>query len=113
MYKEKRPWGQFENLLEAEYCKVKRITVQPGHRLSYQYHNHRSEVWTVVQGTATVTLDSLVSNVGAGNVVEIPKGMHHRVENRGSDALIFIEVQHGTYFGEDDIVRLNDDYHRS
>jgi mannose-6-phosphate isomerase len=113
MYREERPWGEFENLLEAEYCKVKRITVQPGHRLSYQYHNHRSEVWTIVQGTATMTLDDFKFSVDSGEIVEIPKGMKHRVENRGPGTLIFIEVQHGTYFGEDDIVRLNDDYDRS
>jgi mannose-6-phosphate isomerase len=112
-YTEDRPWGKFENLLEAEYCKVKRITVNPGQRLSYQYHHKRSEVWTVVQGTPVVTLDDKKINLTSGQVIEIPVGSKHRIENNTEHLVVFIEVQHGSYFGEDDIVRLEDDYNRT
>jgi len=111
-YVEERPWGKFENLLEEDYCKVKRITVKPGQRLSYQYHDERNEVWTIVQGIATVTLDDKEYTFKEHSVVSIPEGMKHRVQNKGKEDLIFIEVQTGDYFGEDDIVRLEDDYER-
>ena len=111
-YKEQRPWGEFENLLDAEYCKVKRITVKPQQRLSYQYHNKRSEVWTIVSGVGHVMLDDILRKTNPGEVTEIPIGTKHRIENRGTEDLIFIEVQHGSYFGEDDIVRIEDDYNR-
>ena len=111
-YIEERPWGSFENLLDEEYCKVKRIIVKPGQRLSYQYHHKRSEHWVVVQGNAVVTLDGFDLIFGAGESIEISVGTKHRVENRQDEDLKFIEVQVGTYFGEDDIVRLEDDYGR-
>tara|TARA_R110000796_G_scaffold3840_1_gene14763 strand:- start:345 stop:686 length:342 start_codon:yes stop_codon:yes gene_type:complete len=111
-YKEERPWGTFENLLDEEYCKVKRLIIKPGHRPSYQYHHKRSEHWVVVQGTANVTLDDNDRVLIAGQNIYIPKGSSHRIQNIGEDDLIFIEVQCGTYFGEDDIVRLQDDYRR-
>tara|TARA_R100000808_G_C2148719_1_gene156921 strand:+ start:543 stop:896 length:354 start_codon:yes stop_codon:yes gene_type:complete len=107
-----RPWGSYENLLDVEYCKVKRIIVNKGHRLSYQYHHKRSEVWTVVSGKGKVTLEDTETDIKSGDVIQIPQGMRHRIENNGDLDLIFIEVQHGTYFGEDDIVRLQDDYKR-
>ena len=118
IYKEYRPWGSFENLLEEDYCKVKRIIVKPGQRLSYQYHHKRSEAWVIVQGEACVTVDLKpypCSNCtfGVGDVIEIPKEAKHRVQNEGEEDLIFIETQVGTYFGEDDIVRLEDDYGRN
>ena len=116
-YKEKRPWGSLEHLLDEEYCKVKRIIVKPGQRLSYQYHHKRSECWVVVQGRATVTLDDkefeYESDNQFGNIVNIPVGTKHRVRNDEEIDLIFIETQTGTYFGEDDIVRLEDDYGRN
>jgi len=112
-YKEERPWGTFENLLDVEYCKVKEIVVKKGGRPSYQYHHKRSEVWVVVQGEAVVTLDGVEEVCGVGAVVAVPVGAPHRVENRQDEDLKFIEVQTGTYFGEDDIVRLQDDYSRS
>ena len=116
-YIEERPWGSFEHLLDEDYCKVKRIIVKPGQRLSYQYHHKRSECWVVVQGRATVTLDGkdfeYESDNELGNIVNIPAGTKHRVENKGEDDLIFIETQTGTYFGEDDIVRIEDDYGRN
>ena len=111
-YIEERPWGKFEILIDNDYCKVKRITVRPGGRLSYQYHHKRGEVWTVVQGKATMTLDDVVEHYYYGETILIPQGTKHRVENKGQDDLVFIEVQHGSYFGEDDIVRIEDDYNR-
>ena len=112
-YYEERPWGSFENLLDEDYCKVKRIIVLPKCRLSYQYHYKRDEAWVIVQGTATVTLDDKVHTFMEGQVVQIEYGTKHRVENKGDEDLIFIETQTGTYFGEDDIVRIEDDYGRN
>lgn len=111
-YIEERPWGKFEILVDSDYCKVKRITVNPGGRLSYQYHYKRSEAWTIVAGIATITLDDEINWYGYGKTIKIPQGMKHRVENKEQEPLIFIEVQHGSYFGEDDIVRIEDDYNR-
>ena len=109
---EYRPWGKYEILHEEKNYKVKKITVKPGGRLSYQYHHKRGEVWTIVQGTATMTLDDIVTEHSYGETILIPQGTKHRVENKGQDDLVFIEVQHGSYFGEDDIVRIEDDYNR-
>ena len=111
-YVEDRPWGSFENLLDTEYCKVKRIIVKPEQRLSYQYHNKRAEAWVVVQGIATVTLNDKVFTYKEGEIVDIEYGTRHRVQNEQEEDLIFIETQTGTYFGEDDIVRIEDDYDR-
>ena len=111
-YIEHRPWGSFENLLDEDYCKVKRIIVKPGQRLSYQYHNKRSEVWVIIKGRAMITLDEGTNLYSSEDVINIPVGMKHRVENDGEEDLIFIETQTGTYFGEDDIIRLSDDYGR-
>jgi mannose-6-phosphate isomerase-like protein (cupin superfamily) len=112
---DERPWGSYTVLEDAEPegFKVKRITVEPGQRLSYQRHAQRAEHWFVVSGTATVTLDDAEHEVPAGGAVDIAVGTAHRVENRGADALVFVEVQQGSYLGEDDIVRLSDDYGRS
>ena len=111
-YIENRPWGKFEILVDSDCCKVKKITVKAGSRLSYQYHFKRSEVWTVVKGVATLTLNDEISMHTYGHTIIIPQGTKHRVENKGQDDLVFIEVQHGSYFGEDDIVRIEDDYNR-
>ena len=111
-YIEQRPWGSFENLLDTDYCKVKRIIVKPGQRLSYQYHYKRNECWVIVQGKATVTLDDKVFTYKEGEIVDIEYGTRHRVQNEQEEDLIFIETQTGTYFGEDDIVRIEDDYGR-
>lgn len=108
-----RPWGEYWVLEDAVSHKVKHIEVKPGGRLSYQYHNFRAEVWTIVRGTATVILEGEVKEYFAGEVVRIPQGAKHRVANYSEDQLIIIEVQHGTYFGEDDIIRLEDDYSRT
>jgi mannose-6-phosphate isomerase len=107
-----RPWGAFTVLDEAENYKVKRIEVKPQQRLSYQRHTRRSEHWMVVSGTAKVTLDGREIHLKAGDKVDVPAGAAHRIENVGSAKLIFIEIQSGTYFGEDDIERLQDDYGR-
>jgi len=118
-YKEERPWGSFENLLDEDYCKVKRIIVKPEQRLSSQYHNKRSEAWVIVQGEATITLEEKDSYITEyitgtpGQVIKIPVGTIHRLKNNTKEDLIIIETQTGTYFGEDDIVRLKDDYERN
>jgi mannose-6-phosphate isomerase-like protein (cupin superfamily) len=110
---DRRPWGTFTVLDEADGFKVKRIEVFPGKRLSYQKHAQRAEHWVVVQGTARVTLDDRDLIVAAGEAIDIAIGAAHRVENQGSETLVFIEVQRGGYLGEDDIVRLQDDFGRA
>ena len=109
-----RPWGNYTVLDdEAADHKVKRIVVHPGKRLSYQRHAKRAEHWFIVAGSAEVTLDGTVSELGPGQAIDIPLEGAHRIANRGDADLVFIEVQHGTYFGEDDIVRLEDDFGRA
>jgi mannose-6-phosphate isomerase-like protein (cupin superfamily) len=108
-----RPWGRYDVLSDEASHKVKRMTVEPGHRLSYQRHSRRSEHWFVVEGDALVTLDGVEHIVATGEAIDIPLGAAHRIENKGSVPLVFVEVQHGTYFGEDDIERLSDDYGRT
>jgi mannose-6-phosphate isomerase len=109
---DRRPWGTFTVLDEGEGFKVKRIEVFPGKRLSYQKHSQRAEHWVVVQGTAKVTLDDREIVIEAGEAIDIGIGAAHRVENPGEQTLLFIEVQRGDYLGEDDIVRLQDDFGR-
>jgi mannose-6-phosphate isomerase len=108
-----RPWGTYTVLEEDRGFKVKRIEVLPGKRLSYQKHAQRAEHWFVVEGTAKVTLDGQEITVRAGEAIDIPIGAAHRVENPDEGNLVFIEVQRGAYLGEDDIVRLQDDYGRT
>ena len=110
---DRRPWGTFTVLDEADGFKVKRIEVLPGKRLSYQKHSKRAEHWVVVHGTAKVTLDDRDIIVEAGEAIDIGIGTAHRVENAGKQTLVFIEVQRGSYLGEDDIVRLQDDFGRA
>ena len=107
-----RPWGEYFVLADEPTFKVKRIVVSPGQRLSLQLHHKRSEHWFVVHGTGSVTLGDEVREITAGEAIDVPMGTAHRMENRGNEPLVFIEVQHGTYFGEDDIVRISDDYGR-
>jgi mannose-6-phosphate isomerase len=109
---DERPWGNFTVLDEGENYKVKRIEVLPGKRLSYQKHAQRAEHWMVVQGTGKVTLDGQDIVLNAGEVVDIPIGAAHRIENPGDVKVVFIEIQRGSYLGEDDIVRLQDDFGR-
>jgi len=107
-----RPWGFFETLDERDDHKLKRITVYPGKRLSLQRHRRRSEHWYVVQGTGIIRLGNEDVAVCPGVSVDIQCGVLHRMENTGSQDLIYIEVQTGDYFGEDDIERIEDDYGR-
>ncbi len=109
---EYRPWGMFENLLDSGVCKVKRLTVDPGQHLSLQYHHKRSEHWVVVSGTATVRLDDATMTLEPGHSIDIPLGAHHALGNDTTEPVIVIEVQMGSYFGEDDIVRVSDPYNR-
>ena len=109
---DRRPWGTFTVLDEGDGFKVKRIEVLPGKRLSYQQHAQRAEHWVVVQGNAKVTLDGQDVIVKPGEAIDIAVGTAHRVENSGDELLVFIEVQRGNYLGEDDIVRLQDDFGR-
>ena len=110
---EERPWGRFFVLRDEPTYKLKRIEVDPGGRLSYQYHYKRSEAWTIVDGNGLITLNGEDSEYSKGETVLIPQGVKHRIENKGQKKLILIEVQTGTYFGEDDIVRIEDDYNRT
>ena len=107
------PWGKWEVLLEEPSYKVKRVTVLSGKRLSYQKHLRRSEHWMVVEGKGMVTLDSKEIHIEKGNTLDIAREVAHRITNVGEEILTFIEIQQGEYFGEDDIVRLEDDYGRA
>lgn len=109
---ESRPWGMYEVLLDSPECKVKRISVAPESRLSYQYHFKRQEQWTITKGTLTIILDGEKVFRSAGESIKIPKGAKHRAWNETDELVQFIEVQTGEYFGEDDIVRVEDDYNR-
>lgn len=107
-----RPWGSYTVLEDSENFKIKRIVVKPGHRLSLQKHMHRSEHWVVVSGTATVQVGDKVSLVRKNESTYIPIGEIHRLHNEGHIPLAIIETQVGEYLGEDDIIRLEDDYKR-
>src|SRR5215207_4547875 len=109
---DERPWGSFTVLDEGQGFKVKRIEVLAGKRLSYQKHARRAEHWFVVKGTAKITLNGEDFIKTAGEAIDIPVGAAHRVENPGAALMVFIEVQQGDYLGEDDIVRLEDDFGR-
>jgi len=108
-----RPWGSYQSVDNGDRYQVKRITVKAGERLSLQKHHHRSEHWIVVRGTAKVTIDELVKTVHENESIYIPIGAVHRLENPGKILLELIEVQTGSYLGEDDIIRIEDDYQRS
>ena len=108
-----RPWGFYEVLSDEPDHKLKRITVYPGKRLSLQRHRRRSEHWYIVQGSGVVTLDDKEIKLEGGEAVDIPKGAAHRIKNPAKNNMVFVEVQTGDYFGEDDIERLEDDYGRA
>lgn len=108
-----RPWGYYRVLDDGSDCKVKRIVVYPGKRLSLQRHQKRDEHWYILAGKASVILDQNRLDLGPGQCVDIKRGAAHRIENTGSDPVIFIEVQTGDYFGEDDIERIEDDFGRA
>ncbi len=107
-----RPWGSFTVLEEGRGYKIKRIEVNPGHRLSLQMHHHRSEHWIVVSGTAKVICGDNESIIYQNQSTYVPQCHVHRLENPGIIPLVLIEVQNGEYLGEDDIVRFEDDYYR-
>lgn len=109
---EERPWGRFEILLNADHFKSKRMLFHPGGQLSYQRHRQRTEDWTITKGEGTVTLDDVESIVKAGDHITISVGTKHTIRNHGVESLELIEVQTGTYFGEDDIERFSDKYGR-
>lgn len=110
--RDERPWGSFTVLEDAADHKVKRLDVRPGQRLSYQRHARRGEHWFIVAGEADVTLEGVVHHLAAGDAIDIPLGTAHRVASVGTVDLVLVEVQHGDYFGEDDIERLEDDFGR-
>lgn len=107
-----KPWGNYIILLEDDNCKVKKITVKPGHRLSLQSHEKRNELWKIVQGNGLITLNDNIGEVTKGMTCQIPAKTKHRIENNSNEDLIFVEIQTGTYFGEDDIIRYEDSYGR-
>jgi mannose-6-phosphate isomerase len=107
-----RPWGMFYVIHDEINYKLKRIEVNPGQRLSYQYHEKRSESWTIIGGVGTLTLEGKNIDLIAGENIKIPIKAKHRIHNKGSKKLVFVEVQTGSYFGEDDIIRIEDDYLR-
>tara|TARA_Y100001968_G_C19220666_1_gene649554 strand:+ start:262 stop:615 length:354 start_codon:yes stop_codon:yes gene_type:complete len=112
MYTEIKPWGQFTNIYDQAHSKVKIIQVNPGQRLSLQSHTKRAETWIVIKGIASIQLNDDLISLSVGESIHIPIGAKHRLHNAGSDVLEIIEVQTGSYFGEDDIVRYEDDYQR-
>ena len=118
-YKEERPWGAFEVIYEDRFTKVKKIFVVPEGKLSLQSHEKRSEVWTIIYGGGEMTVGDNVNEelryweVKKGDVVEIPVGEKHRIENTTKEPLVFIEVQWGESFEEDDITRYEDKYNRA
>lgn len=109
---EHRPWGFYEVLSDEEDHKVKRVSVEPSKRLSLQRHKQRSEHWLVVHGESLVTIGDKETKVVSGQAIDIPRGLLHRIANTGRERLVYIEVQLGSYFGEDDIERVEDDYGR-
>lgn len=112
-YKETRPWGTFEILLDDSCCKVKKITVHPGKRLSLQSHKHRHEHWIVTEGSLRITIGDTIAEYQVNEHVYIPQETKHRMENTSKLPASIIEVQIGCYFGEDDIIRYEDDYGRN
>jgi mannose-6-phosphate isomerase-like protein (cupin superfamily) len=107
-----RPWGYYDSLDVGDGFQAKRICVKPGEKISLQKHKHRSEHWVVVSGTAKITCGDKIYNLEKNQSTYIPKGEVHRLENEGAVDLEIIEVQTGDYLGEDDIIRLEDDYER-
>jgi mannose-6-phosphate isomerase len=108
-----RPWGSWHVLDEGVGYKVKRIEVAPHRRLSYQTHSHRSEHWVVISGTATCVVNGETVTVRQGETLSVNVGDAHRIGNEQDDRLVVIEIQRGSYTGEDDILRLADDYGRT
>ena len=113
MENESRPWGVYEVLYDGDDCKVKKITVNPGESPSYQYHYKRNEHWIIVAGEGKAKINDEIQDLKCGSTVFIPVEVKHTIINTSSTIkLVFIEIQTGSYFGEDDIVRLEDRYGR-
>ena len=109
-----KPWGSYENLATQEIFNLKKLIISPGQQISYQYHQKRAEHWIILKGKCEVTIDDTVKAYEKNDCIYVPIGSKHRIKNTSHlEDLIFIEIQTGTYFGEDDIVRLQDDYNRS
>ena len=108
----KRPWGNYYKIFQEPGVWVKRVEVNPGARLSLQKHSHRSEKWIVVKGSGLSSVNEQSIPVSPGVVVDIPLGAIHRIGNTGHGELVFIEIACGSYLGEDDIIRIEDDYNR-
>jgi mannose-6-phosphate isomerase-like protein (cupin superfamily) len=108
-----RPWGSYEAMMCGEGYQVKRIVVAPGKKLSLQYHQHRSEHWTVVEGEVHVTIGDDIMVLQCDEGIYVPLGSVHRLDNRSGEDVVLIEVQCGNYLGEDDIVRIEDDFGRT
>ena len=113
MHEETKPWGNYRVLHEEKGIQVKRVELKPGCRLSLQKHARRSEKWTVISGSGVATLGANEVPARKGSFIDVPVGEVHRIHNTGSVPLVFIEVQFGDYLGEDDIVRLEDDFGRA
>jgi mannose-6-phosphate isomerase-like protein (cupin superfamily) len=109
---ETRPWGGFQTIQEGPGYKVKRLVVEPGARLSLQRHRHRAESWIVVSGSPRMIVSGRARRTRARDAVAVPRGAWHRIENPGRTPVVIIVVQHGSYLGEDDIIRRQDDYGR-
>lgn len=109
---EERPWGGFCTLEEGAGYKVKRLVVEPGHRLSLQRHRFRAEHWVVIAGSPRVIVGRRQRRLKPKGAITVPRGAWHRIENPGKLRVVIIEVQHGSYLGEDDIIRRQDDYGR-
>lgn len=108
-----RPWGTWHVIDTGPGFVVKRIEVKPGQRLSLQYHEHRTEIWTVVSGIGIAEVDAEQQRIESGDVVTIPAQARHRLQNAGHEPLVIIEVQQGSLLDEEDIIRLADDYRRA
>jgi mannose-6-phosphate isomerase-like protein (cupin superfamily) len=111
--KDDRPWGSWQVLDEGDGFKVKRISVKPNSRLSYQTHEHRGEHWVVAAGRATCVIDGETVVAETGGCIDVEVGVPHRIGNADDTELVIIEVMRGSYLGEDDIVRLEDDFGRA
>lgn len=112
MNREQRPWGNYQVLFSEPGMQVKRVELNPGHRLSLQKHAQRAEHWTITSGEALATLNDKEITLKRGQTLYVPIGAVHRIANSGKSPLVFVEVQLGDYLGEDDIVRLADDFGR-
>ena len=109
---EERPWGNFRVLYSDENCQVKKLVVNPGKRISLQSHKFRAEHWFVVSGRGIAEINGKEMAVGSGDAVDVPIGSKHRISCRATDPLVFIEVQTGSSFAEEDIIRFEDDFGR-